>query len=56
MLHQTAIASFAPTYFHDLYRTSAITTAFLHGSPQPLTAHVAVVLCTKLNMSPFQSI
>ena len=58
MLPQTASESFAPIYFHDLGRTSAIPTAFLHGSPQPLMAHVAVVLCTKLNihMFPFQFI
>jgi hypothetical protein len=51
-LHQTAIGSFAPIYFHDLSRTSAIPAAFLHGSPQPLMAHVVVVLHTKLNMCP----
>ena len=48
MPHQTATELFAPTSFHDLSRTSANPTTFLHGSPQPLVAHVAVVLCTKL--------
>ena len=62
MLHQTAIELFAPPCLHDLGRTSAIPTVFLHRSPQPLMARVLVVVVvvvvvvhTKLNIHPHSS-